>query len=65
MNITEVRRRAKALGLTQTGRMKKGELIRHIQRAEGNFDCYAGAGRHTCSQLECCWRHSCLSAHPD
>ncbi|MBE0595641.1 MAG: SAP domain-containing protein [Desulfuromonadales bacterium] len=65
MKITEIRRRARALGLTGTERMKPGELIRRIQRAEGNFDCYAAAARHACQQNDCCWRSRCLSAEPE
>jgi hypothetical protein len=64
MKMPEIRSRAKELGLTQTNRMKKGDLIRSIQRTEGNFDCYASAARFDCSQDGCCWRGHCLTQNP-
>jgi len=35
------------------------ELIRSIQRSEGNPDCF-GTGVETCGQLDCSWRKYCL-----
>lgn len=64
MRVNEIRERAKALGLGQVGRLKKGEIIRRIQRAEGNFDCFGSAGRFQCPQGECCWRQDCLTPDP-
>jgi len=34
-------------------------LIRSIQRAEGNVDCYR-RGRQQCDRLDCVWRDHCL-----
>ncbi|MCK4391188.1 MAG: hypothetical protein KAV83_13230 [Desulfobacterales bacterium] len=34
-------------------------LIRSIQRAEGNPDCFRGAQGY-CDQLDCAWRPYCL-----
>lgn len=34
-------------------------LIRKIQLAEGNFDCFATARVSTCNQLGCRWRKDC------
>ena len=34
-------------------------LIRSIQRAEGNLDCYR-VGRRQCDRLDCTWRNHCL-----
>jgi len=34
-------------------------LIRSIQRAEGNIDCYR-KGLRQCGQLDCAWRDHCL-----
>ncbi|MFA5515593.1 MAG: Rho termination factor N-terminal domain-containing protein [Desulfuromonadales bacterium] len=65
MDMSEIRSKAKEFGLTNVSRMKKGDLIRAIQRGEGNFDCYASAGRFDCPQTACCWRADCLSARPD
>lgn len=36
------------------------EVIRSIQRAEGNFDCYASACSGECDQAACSWRSDCL-----
>jgi len=64
MKIAEVRERAKDLGLSQISRMKKGMLIRTIQRTEGNYDCFGSTGRYDCPQLDCCWRVDCLTPNP-
>jgi hypothetical protein len=64
MNLTEIRRRALDLGITGAARVKKGDLIRRIQRTEGNFDCYGSPGRFDCPQQACCWRESCLTNRP-
>lgn len=40
--------------------LDKTELIRKIQLAEGNFDCFARAGGGECGQSECLWRQDCL-----
>ena len=34
-------------------------LIRSIQRAEGNPDCFGRAGGY-CDQLDCAWRPHCI-----
>lgn len=59
MKMKEVREKAKALGLRNTFGLSKAELIRRIQRAEGNFDCFGTAGDY-CDQSECCFREDCL-----
>ncbi len=56
--MSEVRRKAKELGV-KGQRMKKPDLIRAIQTAEGNTACFA-TGRTECDQLLCCWREDCL-----
>lgn len=38
----------------------KADLIRAIQRAEGNFDCYGTATEEECDQEECLWREDCF-----
>jgi hypothetical protein len=58
MKMNEVRRLAKAHGI-KTNRKAKDDLIREIQRAEGNFDCFGSAGDY-CDQLECRFRDMCL-----
>jgi len=38
-------------------------LIRSIQRAEGNTDCFQ-KGIVDCVQVDCKWRPFCLEGHP-
>lgn len=58
MNKKSIKRLAKQRGL-QTQRKTSSELIREIQRAEGNFDCFGSAGDY-CDQMECLFRENCL-----
>jgi hypothetical protein len=59
MKMQEVRAKAKVLGLKNIFGLSKAELIRQIQRAEGNFDCF-GTAKDFCDQLQCCFREDCL-----
>jgi len=56
--MAEIRRKAKELGL-KIRSMKKPDLIRAIQAAEGNTACFA-TGRTECDQVTCCWRADCM-----
>jgi hypothetical protein len=58
MKIQEIRSKAKEMGINSFGKTKT-ELIRAIQKAEGNFDCYGRAAGY-CDQLDCSFRPSCL-----
>jgi len=60
MNIKKIKEIAKKKGLN-SGKMKKDELIRSIQKAEGNFDCFGTALSGECSQMDCIWREDCLT----
>jgi hypothetical protein len=40
--------------------LSKTELIRSIQRKEGNFDCFASTLEGSCDQPLCLWRDDCL-----
>lgn len=59
MRIKDISNIAKQYGLTPRG-MNKTALIQLIQRAEGNFDCFASAYEGRCDQLACLWRQDCL-----
>jgi hypothetical protein len=59
MEMKEVRKIAKKHGI-KTGKREKGDIIRAIQRAEGNFDCFGSAVSGRCSQDDCLWRKDCL-----
>jgi hypothetical protein len=60
MNMTAIREQARALGLTSTGKMRKGDLIRAIQSKEGNQPCFESDWRASCQQADCSWRRDCL-----
>lgn len=59
MNLKQVKEIAKAKGV-QPGAMKKDELIRCIQKTEGNFDCFGSARSGHCTQQDCMWRLDCI-----
>ena len=58
MTLKQVREIAKDKGV-KVGNMKKDDMIRTIQRAEGNFDCF-GAAAGICDRTDCLWRDDCL-----
>ena len=58
MTIKELQKMAKGFGLKFAG-LRKVELIRTIQRAEGNFDCF-GTAIENCDQTDCLFRKDCL-----
>jgi hypothetical protein len=58
MKISEVKAKAKAVGV-EPGKMKKAELIRAIQRAEGYNACYGSEGSKDCPQVACCFIMDC------
>lgn len=59
MNFKEIQKMAKRYKI-KTEKKNKVELIREIQRAEGNFDCFGTAGDY-CDQTECLFRELCLA----
>lgn len=59
MKIQKIRTIAKEKGI-KTGNLIKPELIRTIQKSEGNFDCYGSATSDFCDQFSCFWRKDCL-----
>jgi len=61
MNMEQIRALANAIGISP-GKMVKAEVIKKIQLAEGNFDCYATASSRDCDQAGCCWRDDCFDA---
>lgn len=58
MKVNDVRKKARAAGV-DAAKMKKAELIRAIQSAEGSFPCF-GTAPAECDQMDCCWRGDCL-----
>ncbi|MFZ3138605.1 MAG: hypothetical protein WA126_14570 [Thermodesulfovibrionales bacterium] len=59
MNLKEIKDMAKSQGIT-VGNMKKENIIRSIQLAEGNFDCFGTPIAGECDQMNCIWRGDCL-----
>ena len=58
MNVTDLKKKARGVGLNP-GKLKKPILIRAIQIAEGNADCF-GSTDGSCEQVDCCFREDCL-----
>lgn len=59
MKLQRIRTVAKEMGV-KSARMSKGEIIRAIQEAEGNFPCFGTAHDGHCDQCDCAWREDCL-----
>lgn len=59
MRLSAIERKARGIGIKDTWKFVKKELIREIQRKEGNFDCFA-TGKRYCDQPACCWRGDCI-----
>jgi len=60
MNFNEIRKMARGMGIN-TYRMKKTDLVRGIQQAEGNIEFYGTERVDYCNKNECLWRNDCLS----
>jgi hypothetical protein len=64
MNVTEVRsiwstkNFKKEVGVNAK-KMGKSELIRTIQRKEGNSPCFKGDYASSCGQTDCLWYQDC------
>jgi len=58
MTVKELQKKARTLGIKLAG-LRKTELIKAIQIAEGNFDCF-GSARGSCDQMTCLFRKECL-----
>lgn len=59
MRLREIESKARALGVKDTWKYSKKDLIKAIQKREGNFDCFSTASDY-CDQLACCWREDCF-----
>ena len=58
MKMDQVKSVAKDRGV-KPGKMKKEELIRAIQQAEGNPQCFNTQFSQLCGQENCLWREDC------
>lgn len=61
MNWQETEKKALALDIRHPDRYAKSDLIRVIQKKEGNFDCYGREAAAGCGQINCFWRRDCLT----
>jgi hypothetical protein len=59
MDIKEIRRIASRMVIDPKG-LGKAELIRAIQRAEGNPECFGSAVSEDCDEEGCLWREDCF-----
>jgi len=60
MRFQDIQKMAKGMDI-KTYRMKKTDMIRGIQRAENNIECYGTQRIVSCQEERCLWRSDCLS----
>lgn len=60
MRLSDIEKRAKNMGIKDTWKFSKKELIKTIQKTEGNTPCFSAATAGRCRQTICCWREDCL-----
>jgi len=59
--LKQIRARAKQIGLTDFEGLGKGDLIRAIQKKEGNDSCFDAPWCNICRREDCCWSKDCKS----
>ena len=57
MKVTDIRTKAKDLGVKNIARLNKKDLIKAVQIAEGNSPCYQEIV--DCRIMDCLWREEC------
>ncbi|HAX98560.1 MAG TPA: SAP domain-containing protein [Candidatus Atribacteria bacterium] len=60
MTFNEIQKMAKGMNIN-IYKMKKIDMIRSIQRAENNIDCYRTERVEHCHEGTCLWRSDCRS----
>ncbi len=60
MKLQEIKAIAKSRGLKNVN-FKKADLIRVIQKSEGNQDCFGSIKSNACGEINCLWREDCLT----
>jgi hypothetical protein len=58
MKFTEIKEIARQHNL-KVGKITKSQLIRSIQQAEGNQQCFDNNLSAECGQFSCAWREDC------
>lgn len=61
MKMRDIKKIAKKNGIVAEN-TKKTELIRTIQRTEGNTDCFSTSHVNDCNQMTCLWREDCAQS---
>ena len=59
MTTKEIREFAKGKNIILPKKAKKAELIRYIQKSEGNCECYS---TKKCDNISCCWYKDCAKS---
>lgn len=59
MTVKDIKTKAQGMGLEFGSKMKKADMVRSIQVAEGNSPCFQ-TGATSCDQENCCWRSDCM-----
>lgn len=59
MKIDEIKDIARQHDIT-IGKTKKSDLVRLIQQAEGNQQCFGTNNSGVCGQHACLWREDCV-----
>ncbi len=59
MNFNAIRKMAKGMDIN-TYRLKKPDIIRAIQKAENNIECFGTQRVDDCNEVTCLWRHDCI-----
>ncbi len=58
MKINDIKEIARQHNI-KIGKAKKSELVRSIQKAEGNEECFDSGRATQCGQNACLWRGDC------
>ena len=59
MRLSEIEKKARLLGIKDTWKYSKQQLIKAIQHKEGFSECF-GTAKGYCQQFNCCWRSDCV-----
>lgn len=59
MKLDEIKKIAKRHNI-KVGKLKKTDLVRAIQGAEGNEVCFETGAADNCEQDSCLWREVCV-----
>ena len=60
MKLEEIKKLAQGIGIRTFGSKKK-DLIRAIQKAENNIECYGTKRMEHCQEKACLWKRDCIA----